>query len=173
VIDVARKPYVRRCAVPLLGAVILVSFVSCDPSVRTAGAGGGAGAAQGGSLPRIAIDGNATEPISPGVKVPLDLEFTNPHGFPISVTDLSVTVKKVSAPNADDIHPCAVGDFAVDQVSSTLDIKVDAGATSTLSSLDVGRAMWPHVGLLDRSVDQDGCKGASLTLAYAAGAVGN
>jgi hypothetical protein len=120
------------------------------------------------------IDGHLTRFLTPGLNVPLDLEFTNPSGASMSVSDLSVEVRTVSAPNADDLHPCSVDDFSVDQVASTLLITVAAGATSTLTSLDVARAQWPHVGMLNRRVNQNGCMGASLTLVYAAaGAVDN
>ena len=84
------------------------------------------------------------------------------------VTGLSVRVQKVSAPNADDAHPCAIADFTVGQASSSIKITVAAGATSTLSSLGLTRATMPQVGMLDRPANQDGCKGASLTLAYTA-----
>ena len=79
-----------------------------------------------------------------------------------------VRVRGVSAPNAEHAHPCTLDDFTVDQVSSGIKITLAARATSTLSSLGLPRATWPAVGMLERSVDQDGCKGASLTLGYAA-----
>jgi hypothetical protein len=152
----------------LIGIIILVAIDS-GPTAGTTSAGvgtGGAGLAD--SSGSFTIEGNATEPISPGVGAPLDLKLTNPHDVPMSVTDLRVRVQKVSAPNADDAHPCAVGDFTVGQASSSIKITVAARATSTLSSLGLPRATWPQVGILERSVNQDGCKGASLTLGYAA-----
>jgi hypothetical protein len=99
---------------------------------------------------------------------PIDLRFSNPADVSVVVGDLTVTVRTVSAPNADEAHPCAVGDFTVNQAAGGLKITVAAGTTSTLSSLDLPNAQWPKVGLLERSVNQDGCKGASLTLGYAA-----
>ena len=114
------------------------------------------------------IDGNATAPISPGVRTPLDLSLTNPHDVPMVVTGLRVRVQKVSAPNAHGLKPCASGDFSVNQASSSPRVVVAAGSTSTLSSLGLSPATLPHVGMLNRSANQDGCKGASLTLEYAA-----
>ena len=99
---------------------------------------------------------------------PLDLSLTNPNDSAMSVTDLRVRVQKVSAPNADAAHPCAAGDFAVAQGSSSRKITLAARATRTLSNLGLPRASWPHVGMLNRPANQDGCKGASLTLAYTA-----
>jgi hypothetical protein len=59
----------------------------------------------------------------------------------------------------------AVHDFTVDQTSSGLEITVAARATSALSNLGVSSAKQPHVGMLNRPANQDGCRGASLTLA--------
>jgi hypothetical protein len=137
--------------------------------VSSAEAGKGTGGAElAESSGSFTIKGDAAELISPGVMAPLDLLLTNPQGVPMLVTDLSVTVRGVSAPNADGAHPCVVGDFTVDQASRSLEITLPAGATSAFSSLGVARASPPAVGMLERSVNRDGCKGASLTLGYAA-----
>ena len=161
-----RVDSMRRCVLALLDAVLVLGLaVGARPTVG--------GDRTGGVDPRqlsepFTIAGHAAEPISPGVMVPLDLEFTNPHDVPLSVTDLSVTVQEVSAQNADGLHPCAVRDFAVVQLSSSLGITIAARATSTLTSLGVPRPGLPHVGMIDRSVNQDGCKRAFLTLANTA-----
>jgi hypothetical protein len=149
------------------------------PTVSTPGAGGPTASTQGprDRPPRVArvdqagsvtISGNTTELISPGVRVPLDLKLTNPHAFALTATGLRVTVQKISAPHADNAHPCTIGDFAVDQPSSGLKITVAAHSTRTLSNLGLPPTSLPHVGMLNRPVNQDGCKGASLTLAYTA-----
>lgn len=167
---VARRRYARGLALAaVLAIVTLLLLVDCDPTGGALAAGDGSGGAGlKDSSASFTIEGDATEPISPGVRTPLDLRLTNPHDVPMSVTDLSVTVQKVSAPNADNAHPCSIGDFSVDQASSSITIKVAARATNALSSLGLARTAWPQVGMLDRSANQDGCKGASLTLGYAA-----
>ena len=161
---------------PLGSLVVVIATVLITLRVVGAGAGAGAsrpgdgasGADVAGSSSSFTISGYVATPVSPGVMAPIDLIFTNPHDVPISVTDLSVTVRKVTAPNADDAHPCAVGDFRVGKASSSIKITVAARATSALSNLGLPSATWPQVGMLDRPANQDGCKGASLTLAYAA-----
>jgi hypothetical protein len=115
----------------------------------------------------VTISGNAVAPVA-GTKVPLDVTFTNGYAVPVSVTDLSVTVRDVTAPNADAAHPCTVGDFAVEQLSSDATIIVGAGATRSLRSLQFPDASWPQVRLRDNSTNRDGCAGASLTLGYTA-----
>jgi hypothetical protein len=159
----ARAGSVRRCVLALLDVVLVLGLaVGASPGGvdRTDGVDPGQL-----SVP-FTIAGHAAEPISPGVMVSLDLTITNPHDVPLSVSDLSVAVRGVSGPNVDHLHPCAVGDFAVQQTSSSLEVTLAASATSTLSSLGLPRTSWPRVGMLNRSVNQDGCKGASLTLDY-------
>ena len=176
----ASRRFVLGCTFAVLLVALILHFVFCRcPDSVTQGAGDAPVGAQGpgdGNLRvtladpawSFTISGNATEPISPGVSAPLDLSLTNPHAFALTAADLRVTVQKVNAPNADDAHPCTIGDFAVDQASSAIEVTVAAHSTRTLSNLGLPRAKRPHVGMLDRSVNQDGCKGASLTLAYTA-----
>jgi hypothetical protein len=135
----------------------------------TAGDGGGSGGARlGESSASFTIDGDAVAPISPGVRARLDLKLTNRQDRPLTVTDLRVTVQGVSAPNADAGHPCAARDFVVDQASDGLEVTLASRSTSVLSGLGVSLADQPHVGMVNRAANQDGCKGASVTLGYTA-----
>lgn len=178
--NVGRKFYRRGFLLVVLGFVLAVllglllgrvadsrPMASANGNITGTGDGPG-GAEVANSSKSFTLRGDAANPISPGLMAPLDLTFTNRHDGPVAVTDLRVTVRGVRAPNADDAHPCAVGDFAVDQASNDLSITVPARGTSTLSGLDLSRAKWPQVGMVERSVNQDGCKGASLTLVYSA-----
>jgi hypothetical protein len=154
--------------VVVLIGVLVAPVLDAGPAQGSPAAEGTGGADLKASSALFNIGGNATESISPGVMAPLDLRLTNPHEVPMSVAELSVTLKSVSAPNADNAHPCSIGDFTVAQAYRGVTITVAGRATSTLSGLGLARSMWPTVGMLERSVNQDGCKGASLTLAYAA-----
>lgn len=161
-----RTIWVSGCASAILTAVVLLSFRGCAP---TDTAGDGTGDTNIGGLVRtVLIKGDVVEPVAPGVMVPLDLEFTTPHDVDLAPTNLSVAVHEVIAPFSDEVHSCAVADFAVEQAPSDLRITVAAGATSTLSGLGLSPAVWPRMGMHDRPVNQDGCKGASLTLEYSA-----
>jgi hypothetical protein len=166
--NVARRRFARGGVLAVLIALLLLVFVACGPFSDTTYADAGSGDGRLGSSGSLTIEGNAVGLISPGLMAPLDLSLTNPHDVPMSVTGLRVRVQQVSAPNADDVHPCTVSDFAVDQTSSSRKITVAAHSTRTLSSLGLSRENLPHVGMLDRPVNQDGCKGASLALAYTA-----
>ena len=165
----ARRRFARDLVwAAALAVAILLLLVNCDPRGGASGADGTGGADLHDSVASFTVEGNTSESISPGVRAPLDLKLTNPYDSSMSVTRLRVTVQAVTAPNADKIHPCTVGDFAVDQASSTLEITIAAHSTSTLSDLGVAPANRPHVGMHERPVNQDGSKGASLTLGYAA-----
>jgi hypothetical protein len=167
--SVASRRFVLVSMLAMLIVSLVLQFVFYRQTSGTTTADARAlGAGLATSAEPFTMEGSTTEPISPGVRAPLNLRLTNPHSVPISVTQLSVTVQKVSAPNADVVRPCTIADFAVDQASSDIEITVAARATSTLSTLGLTRATMPQVGMPNRSVNQDGCKGASLTLAYTA-----
>jgi hypothetical protein len=114
------------------------------------------------------ITGNSTKPISPGVRVPLNLTITNPHDYALSVSRLRVTIGVVRAPRQTNSRPCGMADFTVIQSAAGHDMRVEGRSAGTLRSLAVPRAAWPAVGMLNRPVNQDGCQGATLTLHYTA-----
>lgn len=166
--DVVRVRLVLACVVVVLGviAVVVVRLVT-DGDEKSSGAERG-NAELVDPSGSFTIAGDAAEPISPGVMVPLDLELTNPQGATLSATDFRVSVREVKAPNADAVHPCEAGDFAVAQAAGDVEVTVEAGSTRTLSGAGLARTEWPQVGLIDRPTNQDGCKGATLVLAYTA-----
>ncbi len=112
------------------------------------------------------ISGTTTPRMEPGVAAPLDLSLTNTGAVPIRVSSLTVTVRGVTAPNADADHPCSAADFAVHQAAEGLDLSLSAGETQRLSALQLPVASWPRIRLMNLPVNQDGCKQATLTLDY-------
>ncbi len=104
--------------------------------------------------------------LAPGASVPLDLGLTNRHGGPVEVARLTVGVARVRSVQADAAHPCTVGDFGVIQFSGAYGFRLPASRTRTLAALGIPAARWPRVTMLDRPVNQDGCKRASLTLTF-------
>jgi hypothetical protein len=113
----------------------------------------------------LGISGIPSGPLAPGRAAVLDLVLVNPNAFPITVRSLSVRVRKISAPRADPGHSCSSRDFTVAQFAGG-GLRVHATSTTSLARLGVARARWPRVSMPDRAVNQDGCKGASLTLDY-------
>jgi hypothetical protein len=108
------------------------------------------------------------QPVAPGGATTLDLALVNRRPRPLSVTSVVVRLAAVVAPGTDPAHPCDGRDFTVQQLSAAVPLVVPAGASVRLSDLGVPRAAWPRVAMVDRPVNQDGCKGASLRLEYAA-----
>lgn len=154
----------------MLGVGALLSLLfRCDPTSRLAW--------DGRDLIRsddshFDIGGDTARVLAPGVVVHLDLAMTNPHDQAMTVTDLVVAVDGVTAPLADRHHPCSVDDYMVEQMGADVRATVPRGAQRSLSDLGIDPQEWPRVGMVDRSVNQDGCKGAVVTLSYsAAGAV--
>ena len=116
----------------------------------------------------FSISGDVRGGIAPGVAVPLDLRFDNLDDVDLIIDEVEVTVTEVVAPRADVDRPCTVADFAVRQLAAGVVLRLTAHEISHLSGMDVPRTSWPSVGLRDRRVNQDGCKGASWTLDYEA-----
>ena len=122
------------------------------------------------------IAGNVATPLYPG-RAPsrINVSFTNPNagngGYGragVRVASLRMTISAVSAPAATPLLPCTVSDFAVAQFSGVYPFLIPPGSSS-LQSLGFAEATWPSVRLVNRRVNQDGCKGATITLAFAGG----
>jgi hypothetical protein len=110
--------------------------------------------------------------LAPGAPVPLNLSVTNPNNQPISVTNLHVTIALSSAPNASAQRPCSAADFTVTQMApSAYPIAVPANSTRQLGGALPSTA-WPVARVVETGANQDGCKGAVLTLTYTGTAQG-
>ena len=172
--------FVIGCVLALVGGVIVWTLFVCNTfacipaDTDRPGRGGDNLTGRGSDQTELAnqsgfeITGSPTKPMSPGVHVPLDLRLQNSNKTSMSVHDLVVTVRRVDAPRATDRLPCLVEDFTVEQAPDGIDLTLPPQATTSLSALSVPSAQWPHVGLRNTSVNQDGCKGASLTLEFSA-----
>ncbi len=129
---------------------------------------GGSGSLEAGEPLAFTITGDAQGAITPGEMLPLDLTLENPHSQALSVEDLTVSMEELVAPNASASFPCTVDDFAVTQFSGPAAFVVAALETVSLAGLDIPTVEWPEVGMHNTDVNQDGCKGATVTLHYTA-----
>ena len=170
--------FVIGCVLAVIGGVIVWTLFVCNTFACLPAAserpdasddsGRGTKQTQLASHSSFVISASPIEPISPGVQVPVDLRLENLNKTTMSVTDVEVIVRDVNAPNSSEQLPCLVEDFNVVQVPDDFDISLPPEATSSLSGLSLPSAKWPQVGLRNTSVNQDGCKGASLTLDFSA-----
>ncbi len=159
-----RKQSRRAILIGLLTlGILLFVLYSCGPRNRTRFDGGGEAAL---NEQTFGIAGDATQTMSPGVTVRIDVTMTNSNDRPMTVSGLAITIDRVTAPRADRLHPCSVDDFTVEQPEVDLRATVPANTLRSLSSLGVDQERWPRVGMVNRSVNQDGCKGALVTLVY-------
>jgi len=174
--------FVIGCVLAVVGGVVVWTMFVCNtfacmPNASDRHGPGESSSGSGSNTTKLVnqshfvISGSPTKPMSPGVQVPLDLHLQNTNKTNMSVTDLEVVVRAVDAPNSTAERPCPVEDFTVAQVPGDLDLTLPPEATSSLSGLSVSSAEWPHVGMLNTSVNQDGCKGASLILDYSGSGV--
>jgi hypothetical protein len=127
----------------------------------------------------FSIRGNAnTAKLYPGLQRPVDPLISNSYSnFGLSISSISATLTGVNAPGS-----CSLQDFSIQQLgSSAYPVTIGAGVqNATLSSLiqqahpswtaqQVSNAL-PQLTLINRPVNQDGCKNASVNLHYAASA---
>jgi hypothetical protein len=118
--------------------------------------------------PPFAIGGSVGD-LHPGSPAAVNLTLTNPSSQTLGISSLSVSIQRITAPNATAALPCTISDFSIRQFAGSLPLVVAPRSARTLAQLGVPAAQWPQVTVLDRRVDQDGCKGASLTLTYRGG----
>lgn len=111
------------------------------------------------------ISGSLTG-LQPGVPQALDLSLRNPYQPGLVVRSVAVAIQNISAPRATPSLPCTAADFSVQQYSGGYPLVLSGSSTVTLSGLGVAPAARPTVTLLARPLDQDGCQGATVSLAY-------
>ncbi len=120
----------------------------------------------------FSISGNLADPLAPGLSKPLNLTISNPNNSALAVTNLTVTVQSVTK-RSGETRPCTTADYAIAQYSGPYPLSVAKNAGASLSGLGVASTNWPQVRMLDTASNQDGCKGAVLTLAYSGSGSGS
>ena len=113
----------------------------------------------------LGILGNTGGRLYPGAPpVPIDLTLSNPHRYALRVRAVSMTIKAIRAPHARPDLPCTAADFATGGYRGGA-FNARSGS-STLRRDGVPSAHWPTIAMVDRPRNQDGCKGATVELAY-------
>jgi hypothetical protein len=104
--------------------------------------------------------------LTPGTGEPLDLTLTNLEATDLVIANLNVRVTAVNGPQRNSTHTCDPEDFSIEQFSGTPGFTLPAASSADLGDLGFGPSEWPTVSMLNRPVNQDGCKGASLSFAF-------
>jgi hypothetical protein len=121
-----------------------------------------------GSYRHLVLSGRPAWALTPGADVPINLRLTNPNSFAMTARNLTVRIGDIEAPRSTSTRPCSVHDFTIAQSPDHLTLVLPAHRSTTLDARRVRRADWPWVQMVNRGANQDGCKGASVTLRYTA-----
>ena len=160
-----RREVVLAVVFALVVAVLLLWFRGCGPvGVSTDPTGHGSVRASS----SFTISGDVRRPISPGELVPIDLRLDNTSDLDLAIDHITVALVGIDAPRADVDHPCSAADFEVRQLSGGVVLRIARNSAENLSGMKLPDESWPAVSMVDRPVNQDGCKGAALTLRYEA-----
>jgi hypothetical protein len=114
---------------------------------------------------RAWISGTVSTRLSPGVVAPITVSFHNSNPRAIAMRKLRVKIGRVSAPLATAAHPCGRVDFQIKQLHKR-NLLIPAGRTTDLAGLGIQASRWPTLTMRNRPVNQDGCKGATVTLRF-------
>lgn len=150
---------IRRKLVLGLVAIASVAFASVagGPVLGAAGFMD----APGQQKRNFTISGSLSTELSPGVSAPLNLTFDNPNQQALAIEELQVTVVRTSA------GACAADNFSATAFTGPYPITIPSG-NSTLAGAVADSSKWPRVGMVNKPVNQDACKGVSVSLAYSA-----
>ena len=122
--------------------------------------------ASDGGKTELVLSGSVQQPFAPGVAQSIDLVLSNPNSFDVIATaDVTVVdaTTKGNKPN-----PGCVGGENLRVVHGLVGtVTIPKKGTLSLSELGVPVADRPLVLMENLDVNQDACKGASFTLAYA------
>ena len=123
----------------------------------------------------FAISGNLSGALAPGTTLPLNLSLGNPNKKPLTVTNLTVTLAGITrTPAAIAANlACQSSDYTVTPYTGPYPLSLPASTSSTLSALAIPVVDWPQVTMLNTAVNQDGCKGATVSLVYSGSGTGN
>jgi hypothetical protein len=113
----------------------------------------------------VEISGTTKKRLRPGGSSRINLGFANNGSKAVTFRHVRVTITGIKAPQADTDHPCSRAAFRVRPMRAGTFLLSGDGFTS-LASLGVPASQWPRIAMLNRPVNQDGCKGARLTLGY-------
>ena len=83
--------------------------------------------------------------------------LTNPNSQDLQVTPLNVAVAGTNHAG------CTAQDFAAVPYTGSYPLVVPGRSSRSLSALGIATAGWPRIAMVDRPVNQDACKNATIT----------
>jgi hypothetical protein len=116
------------------------------------------------------ISGVAETRLSPSAVASVDVSLTNPNSRPLAITRLDAQISAITTRAGS--GPCGQQDFAVRQFSGEYGFVVGPSRTTTLGRIGVPSSQWPQITMIDRPVNQDGCKNALISISFTGEATG-
>src|SRR5262245_53840040 len=113
----------------------------------------------------VQITGRVQRPLSPGVTSPITVRFNNSYPKAVAMQRVRVKIASIAAPHADASHRCTRLDFRIHQMPRRT-LRIPAHRVIDLAALGVPVANWPTLAMRNLPYNQDGCKGATLTLRF-------
>jgi hypothetical protein len=114
----------------------------------------------------LGLDGSTSRALTPGSTVPINVRISNPHFYPIVVSDLHVRIASITPAHKGET--CRISNYTVTQ-SDRFSVRVAPFASVTMPTISSKTSDWPSIQLTgDRAKLDDGCQGATIHLAYSA-----
>jgi hypothetical protein len=151
----------RNRKVGVVLAVCLVASAGVAYAYWTS-SGSGSGGATTASPDAITINQTSTVGgLFPGGPAQaLSGNFDNPNAGSIFVGTITAGISAVSGPNITASAPCTAGDYQLNGFPVTVNAEIASGS-------DVGSWSGGSIQLLNSATNQNGCKGATVTISYA------
>jgi len=158
--DTMKKNKRRATKVVALTAALVVTGGAAF-AWWTAG-GSGTGSASTGNVSGLTVlQTSVVTGLAPGLPAQtLSGTFQNPNSGPVYVSSVSVTISSVVKAVGAPAGTCDATDYVITGSPLTIDAEVLANDTSTWSG--------PQIAFVNKASNQDGCKGATVNLAYSA-----
>jgi hypothetical protein len=151
----------RARSAPLV-AIFLSLIVAAAAYAYWSQGGTGSGTAVAGTTAAITVNQTSSPSgLYPGGSpVALAGTFTNPNSSPVNISSVTAAVHTFASHTVDATKPdCTQADFAIGGTS---------GANVVPSGTGVGSWSGLTVRMLDNGLNQDNCKGVSITIDYTA-----
>lgn len=121
-----------------------------------------------GSTSSVSIGATASIALKPGLSAPLNMSFSNQGKAAVTVDNVVVSIGSILAPASTPTRGCTASDFYIVQSPSSFSVALSSFGKASLSALGTPTSKWPVIGMVESLANQDGCKGASVNLAYSA-----
>jgi hypothetical protein len=112
------------------------------------------------------IDGNTSSALLPGSTVPINIRISNPHFYPIVVSDVKVRIASITPAQKGAI--CRPSNYTLTQANH-FSVHLAPFSSTIMKSISSTSSDWPSLHLTGNLAKIDnGCQGATINLAYSA-----